>query len=118
MCEFLGFNLGSALKYALRYDKKGSAIQDLEKAIDYIEREVSFYERFGMLSISDMTFKMATRLVNCMDNYFDHEEDAFKNIAIRSIFLILDNEDNPKDFFDRFKFLVQNKLNSITPKPE
>jgi hypothetical protein len=37
----MGFNLGNALKYIWRADEKGSAIEDLEKAVWYIQREIS-----------------------------------------------------------------------------
>ena len=37
----LGFSLGNAIKYILRADKKGNKKQDLEKAIWYINRELS-----------------------------------------------------------------------------
>jgi hypothetical protein len=36
----LGFNLGNAVKYILRCEKKGNKKQDLEKAIWYIQREI------------------------------------------------------------------------------
>lgn len=36
----LNFNLGNALKYLLRADKKGSRTTDLQKAIWYIQREI------------------------------------------------------------------------------
>ena len=39
--EHMGFNLGNALKYILRADLKGSAVEDLEKAIFYINRELT-----------------------------------------------------------------------------
>ena len=35
----LGFNLGNAIKYILRCDKKGQKTQDLDKAIWYLTRE-------------------------------------------------------------------------------
>lgn len=36
----LGFNLGNAIKYILRADRKGNKPQDLAKAIWYLEREL------------------------------------------------------------------------------
>ena len=39
--EHMGFNLGCAMKYIWRADEKGNAIQDLEKARWYVEREIS-----------------------------------------------------------------------------
>lgn len=39
--EHMNFNLGNAVKYIWRADEKGNAIQDLEKAKWYIEREIN-----------------------------------------------------------------------------
>jgi hypothetical protein len=36
----LNFNRGNIVKYVCRADKKGSEIQDLEKAMDYLGREL------------------------------------------------------------------------------
>ena len=36
----LGFNLGNTLKYIARAGKKGSALEDLEKAAWYLNREI------------------------------------------------------------------------------
>ncbi|MDY7525502.1 DUF3310 domain-containing protein [Sphingomonas sp. 10B4] len=36
----LGFNLGNTAKYISRAERKGAAIQDLEKAAWYLEREI------------------------------------------------------------------------------
>ncbi len=38
--EHMGFNLGNALKYIWRCDLKRDAIEDLEKAKWYVEREI------------------------------------------------------------------------------
>jgi hypothetical protein len=38
--EHMGFNLGNAVKYIWRCDLKADAIEDLEKAIWYIRREI------------------------------------------------------------------------------
>lgn len=37
----LNFNLGNAIKYILRCDKKENKKQDIEKAIWYLQREIS-----------------------------------------------------------------------------
>jgi hypothetical protein len=44
----LGFNLGNAVKYVSRAGKKGSLIEDLEKAVWYLQREID-----GMKAIVD-----------------------------------------------------------------
>lgn len=36
----LGFNLGNVIKYVARADRKGEAMQDLEKALWYLRREI------------------------------------------------------------------------------
>lgn len=38
--EHMGFCLGNALKYIWRADEKGAAIEDLQKAKWYIDREI------------------------------------------------------------------------------
>ena len=38
--EHMGFNLGNAIKYVWRADLKDNAVQDLQKAAWYIEREI------------------------------------------------------------------------------
>ena len=38
--EHMGFNLGNAMKYVWRADLKHDAIEDLRKAIWYIQREI------------------------------------------------------------------------------
>lgn len=36
----LGFNLGNAIKYILRAGKKNLLVEDLEKAVWYLKREI------------------------------------------------------------------------------
>ena len=38
--EHMGFNLGNAVKYIWRCDLKKDAVEDLEKAAWYIQREI------------------------------------------------------------------------------
>lgn len=38
--EHMGFCLGNAVKYIMRCDLKGSDIEDLQKAVWYINREI------------------------------------------------------------------------------
>ena len=39
--EHMNFNCGSAVKYIWRADDKGKAIEDLEKALWYLDREIN-----------------------------------------------------------------------------
>jgi hypothetical protein len=41
----MGFNLGNALKYIWRADLKNNAIEDLRKAVFYINREIAKREQ-------------------------------------------------------------------------
>lgn len=43
--EWMGFSLGNAIKYLWRADHKGNAIEDLEKARWYIDREIERRKR-------------------------------------------------------------------------
>ena len=38
--EHMGFNLGNCIKYVWRADLKGNAVEDLEKAVWYLQREI------------------------------------------------------------------------------
>jgi len=38
--EHMGFNLGNALKYIWRADLKSDAVEDMEKSIFYLKREI------------------------------------------------------------------------------
>lgn len=40
----LNFNLGNVIKYVCRAGKKENELQDLEKAVDYLEREILYLE--------------------------------------------------------------------------
>lgn len=42
----LNYRLGNVVKYVLRADRKGKAVQDLKKAIWYLQREVNKREHF------------------------------------------------------------------------
>jgi len=43
--EHMGFNLGNALKYIWRSDLKHDAIEDMKKAIFYLNREIDKREK-------------------------------------------------------------------------
>jgi hypothetical protein len=41
----MGFNIGNAVKYSWRCDWKNAAIEDLKKAVWYLQDEISKRER-------------------------------------------------------------------------
>lgn len=53
----LNFNKGNVLKYILRAGKKSSEseIKDLEKAKDYLEREIEYLREIQRKNIKDFT---------------------------------------------------------------
>jgi hypothetical protein len=58
----LGFHLGNAIKYIARAGKKGDTLQDLRKAIWYIERYIETEVVDQMLrSSSDATSRLADK---------------------------------------------------------
>lgn len=47
--EHMGFNLGNAMKYIWRADLKHDALEDLQKAKWYLERELQKRQRAGQV---------------------------------------------------------------------
>ena len=45
--EHMNFNLGNAVKYIWRADLKADAIEDLQKAVWYVNREIQRKQREG-----------------------------------------------------------------------
>lgn len=45
--EHMSFNLGNAMKYIWRCNDKNNAVEDLQKALWYIEREISRIKKGG-----------------------------------------------------------------------
>ena len=45
VCKHMGFNLGNAIKYIWRADLKNDAIEDLKKAVWYLQDEIKKREK-------------------------------------------------------------------------
>lgn len=58
--EHMGFNLGNAVKYIWRCDLKADAIEDLRKAVWYVEREIARREK-ARASCSDDSYNGALK---------------------------------------------------------
>lgn len=43
----LNFNIGNVVKYCVRAKKKHNEIADLEKAVDYLQREIKYLKEKG-----------------------------------------------------------------------
>lgn len=51
--EHMGFNLGNAVKYIWRADEKGYAIEDLRKALWYVQRELDKRDKAAIKAIKE-----------------------------------------------------------------
>lgn len=51
----LGFHLGNVVKYVLRAGRKGDALEDLEKAAWYLDREIDKLETQAELEERELT---------------------------------------------------------------
>ena len=49
----LNFNEGNVIKYVTRCRKKGTHLKDLEKALDYIQREIDFIRKEELKKLED-----------------------------------------------------------------
>lgn len=49
----LNFNEGNVIKYVTRCRKKGTHLKDLEKALDYIQREIEFIRKEELKKIDE-----------------------------------------------------------------
>ena len=45
--EHFNFNVGNAIKYLWRAGLKGEALEDLEKALWYVQREIERLRKYG-----------------------------------------------------------------------
>jgi hypothetical protein len=81
LCEVMEFNTGNAFKYLFRANNKGKALQDVEKALWYINREI---ERVKALStetplvLQELTCSnhlWTAKHIEQAENVIDHETD-------------------------------------------
>lgn len=52
----LNFNRGNILKYVARAGKKQDELQDLRKALDYLQREIEYLEQLQKIEIEEGKF--------------------------------------------------------------
>jgi len=52
----LNFNKGNILKYVARAGKKQDELQDLRKALDYLQREIEYLEQMQKIEIEEGEF--------------------------------------------------------------
>ena len=70
----LNFHLGNAIKYICRAGYKDSKIQDLEKAIHYLENELHHEEQLLIKSGEGIPIQVQTEDLNSEADYFISEK--------------------------------------------
>lgn len=69
LCEVLSFNVGNAFKYIYRRDDKANPIQDLNKAMWYLRREIQRLSKYSWLpSIFASMFKVNPEFSSAHDD--------------------------------------------------
>jgi len=115
VCESMGFNLGNAFKYTFRRNDKGDVVENLKKALWYVEYEIDRRHRHNLnkikyvLSLFDLQRrKEYIERENLINKIWLHEED----IMIGDIYCILSKCDYVK--YD-IKLLnkVKDKINLL-----
>jgi len=76
----LNFHLGNAIKYICRAGHKDSKIHDLEKAIHYLENELTHEKNLYFRSSQGISYKVQTEIVNDERQAFLSEESDRRGI--------------------------------------
>jgi hypothetical protein len=79
LCEVLSFNVGSAFKYVYRRDDKLTPVQDLQKAVWYIEREIA-----RVAPLNNIPERFRKDWISCPDWTVDHDSLAERVIKAES----------------------------------
>lgn len=69
----LNFHLGNAIKYICRADYKGSKVEDLKKAIHYLENEIQYEESLAY----DTSERVQRILSNSIWDEWETETESF-----------------------------------------
>ena len=76
----LNFHLGNAIKYVCRAGYKDSKIQDLEKAIHYLENELQHEENLSIRSGEGIPIPLQFKEQPCPPNEYLSEESDRRGI--------------------------------------
>ena len=85
--EHMGFNLGNAMKYIWRCDEKWDALEDLKKAVWYINREIERRENMnGKTKCESEGLREPERFEHTKGNWAvrlgdsNHEETSLRDV--------------------------------------
>ena len=76
----LNFHLGNAIKYICRAGHKDSKIQDLEKAIHYLENELTNEKNLYFRASQGISYKVQPKIVEVERQAFLSEESDRRGI--------------------------------------
>ena len=76
----LNFHLGNAIKYICRAGHKDSKIHDLEKAIHYLENELTHEKNLYFRSSQGISYKVQAKIVDDERQAFLSEESDRRGI--------------------------------------
>lgn len=113
--EHMGFNLGNAVKYIWRADLKGSAIEDLEKARWYIDRELT--KRDALFPATEPA-EEETKAEEPAGTVCDETQKAYDEAVSLSYWLAKQLGEHVDDAYDRGETLtdtVQRLIEHIRP---
>jgi len=103
----LGGNLSNVVKYVWRYDQKGKPIEDLKKALQYLEFEKKDFEGLGAEAIDKRTRVGIVKI----DKVVKFEKNIFKRRIFERVahFLVL----NTISSFDQIETIIINKIKEL-----
>ena len=103
----LGGNLSNVVKYVWRYDQKGKPVEDLKKALQYLEFEKKDFEELGAEAIDK---RVRVGIIK-IDEVSKFEKNVFKRRIFERVgnFLVL----NTISSFDQIETIIINKIKEL-----
>lgn len=92
----MGFNLGNAIKYIWRADLKGNSLEDLKKAIFYIEDELTKRDSSYLShDDKDALIESFQDQVDTLEDYIGSHEAAMLQEEIDQEMSFIEDQNNP-----------------------
>jgi hypothetical protein len=103
----LGGNLSNVVKYVWRYDQKGKPVEDLKKALQYLEFEKKDFEGLGAEAIDKRTRVGIVKI----DKVVKFEKNIFKRRIFERVanFLVM----NTTSSMGQTEAIITNKIKEL-----
>ena len=103
----LGGNLSNVVKYVWRYDQKGKPVEDLKKALQYIEFEIDDFEKLGAEAVDK---RVRVGIIK-LDEVVKSEKNIFKRRIFERVahFLVM----NTISSMDQTEAIITNKIKEL-----